>query len=86
MWQAQKKIMEREERRKNDFPVGIILGHMMKNCMTVIVLKRQMGRYRGFMYKVWRSSTCIKIFKPTVASRLFNVIGNSYGIGALRAG
>lgn len=43
MWQAQKKIMEREERRKNWFPVRLVLGHMMKNHMTVILLLNRWG-------------------------------------------
>lgn len=49
MWQAQWKIAEREERRKSQFPDRLILGHIVKNYMTVILLFRQMGGYQGFI-------------------------------------
>lgn len=34
---------ERKRRRKRRFPAGLCLGHIVKGCMTVIVL---MGSYR----------------------------------------
>ncbi|MBQ8262145.1 MAG: hypothetical protein IJZ00_07655 [Lachnospiraceae bacterium] len=45
MWQAQKKVLERENRRKDDYPVVIVLGDAVKNCITVIFSK--MGRYQN---------------------------------------
>lgn len=51
MWQAQKKIMEREERRKNWFPVRLVLGHMMKNHMTVILLLNRWGAIEDLLQK-----------------------------------
>ena len=36
MPQGQKKICERGERRKGTEPVAVLLGHKMKNLMTVI--------------------------------------------------
>ena len=44
MWQAQKKEMERKNRRKDDYPVMIVLGDAVNNCITVIFSK--MGRYQ----------------------------------------
>ena len=34
MWQAQKKVLERENRRKDDYPVVIVLGDSeeLYNC------------------------------------------------------
>ena len=34
--QAQRKTEEREERRKDRYPAGLLLGHGVKNHMTVI--------------------------------------------------
>lgn len=38
MWQEQKTEGKRKARRKNISPVGILLGHKVKNFMTVIQL------------------------------------------------
>ncbi len=62
-------ISEREERRKKQFPVRLLLGHIMNNYMTVILKIRQMGRYQGFiMQEVETVPQVIRIFKPTVKS------------------
>lgn len=34
---------EREKRRKRRFPAGLCLGHIVKSCMTVIVLDGELS-------------------------------------------
>lgn len=60
--------MEREERRKDWFPVRVVLGHIVKNYMTVILLLRRWGAIEDLLQKAEVIPLCVRIFKPTQQS------------------